>query len=73
MFLVCAPTDIQYWMSDPHSNRSLLIITQPWPEYGRGPTLINLIEKNLTVKCRGSSNNHIFVVVLNICNATLLG
>ncbi len=41
---------IQHWMSDPQSHRSLLIITQPWPECGRCPTLSHSNEGNLTVR-----------------------
>ena len=33
------PWLIQHWMSEPHSHRSLLIITYPWPECGRFSTL----------------------------------
>ena len=34
-----------------------------WPECGRCPTLINHNEWNLTVRRRGSSNHHIFVML----------
>ncbi len=67
MFFVLAPRFsiqwiIQHWMSDPHSHRRFLIITRVWPECGRCPSLIYLIEWNLSVRRRGSLNYHIFVM-----------
>ncbi len=51
-------------MSDLHSYWSLLIITYPWLECGRSPTLMHPNELNLTARHRRSSNHHIFVMLL---------
>ncbi len=62
--IICAVTFFSIWCQNRISVGAYSLLPNPGLNFGRCPTLIHPNEWNITVRCRGSSNNHICVMLL---------